>query len=1195
MIFYKTKYLKYKRKYLQLKTQFGGETLDMLKKKITYNEYHCTNPNNFFHQHAGECWNDAIQMLICFSDEIKISVQSKLYNLTPEEIVQMAYLDNRNKFLPSIFKRTDMDEKQQLNALKFEKKLVKYLTLLQSRLCLHITNDTTDTKIINQCEKIDVNSITCPITKTFEQFLIFEKSSPDEEKTKLKLYRQKSEIFGIGSAMYGLKIANSKKEIADNKHGAAVYEMLPIINALSYSLLDDKNVLQTNFIDIHDLTKSIVDNCLGAIIITAKHATAFFTCDKKEIYYDDNIGSFLFNWRQKLTEYLCYIKTHSLFLYPTIDGFVPIYQDNQSKRYFVMNNGLEETSIVKYLNIKKYIINGLIIINKINLKDADKNVIYSTLENQFVITNLLNNSIDNIKNPTENFVNIIPLNYVALNMNIDLFIKMMKTIKKSDLNIIKNVLFDSIDKQKFDVVKYLVPEYVSSDIADNENNTLLTRIINKKIKIYNEDDECNELKIIDYLIKQDANLQYLKLDNYNAFEHALIKRKINVLKLFINNKYDINIPNYENDTPFIFLSKRKDMIDKDLIIIKILINGGININQKDTDGYTILEYLSSKYKQSELEIELIKIIKLQNVIKKTTDSELQKNYIDLIINSNNNNSIINTLTKTNIIHLLNNINEFNIENIDISNEMKKIFFSFNIMLVELNEQTIINMLPYLHKNNFSEYCPYLTQKYKFILNKILCKYENNSAILKNIVSNFKIDDELLFELFTKLNERDAYLAFMSRISKDYFFLVNALENANFKNKEKILNFFKKVKNTNLKIFSFGGNIFLKIMKIIINDFLSNKNHLLIKQKSYEEEHSKFSDIINKQISEKDRIYRLFTNIQNSIYKKAKRNKIYDVDINKISIKSYDKIKEINERIPKTIQIEKKLIEDDYNKINQIKTQLKTKITTNPDSIILSDEDIKIMGRTGVEADPLIFIAHGSLTGTYFYLNNKNISIYTIVQPGTILSIPSFNIEDELMSKISDVIDQPYEKIIDTMETQLKEIFLQSIKKNSIMFPVKFQNNSALVKKHVKSTSKKYIMNDMYISFSDKKRNVYAYNLINEAKNRKSFAVNNEEFNKNHIKNENLYVPPHFLSCYKDTTFLLSDLINFYGERPYVLFNCRTKNIKKIETTDYLSNIYERQNKFYIQPILSRKISNLDNFESDEDIEKHKFLSKYKNI
>jgi hypothetical protein len=63
------------------------EILDKYKKDFTPIVY-CDKRG--FKQHKGECWNDSIQTMICFSDGIKHFVQRKLWNLSADEIIEFA-------------------------------------------------------------------------------------------------------------------------------------------------------------------------------------------------------------------------------------------------------------------------------------------------------------------------------------------------------------------------------------------------------------------------------------------------------------------------------------------------------------------------------------------------------------------------------------------------------------------------------------------------------------------------------------------------------------------------------------------------------------------------------------------------------------------------------------------------------------------------------------------------------------------------------------------------------------------------------------------------------------------------------------------------------------------------------------------------------------------------------------------------
>ena len=79
---YYDKYLKYKNKYLLLKSQLGG---------IEYTEPIISCDNDIvLKNRIGSCWNLSIQILFFFSDKTRVSVQNKLHRKLPKDIVYEA-------------------------------------------------------------------------------------------------------------------------------------------------------------------------------------------------------------------------------------------------------------------------------------------------------------------------------------------------------------------------------------------------------------------------------------------------------------------------------------------------------------------------------------------------------------------------------------------------------------------------------------------------------------------------------------------------------------------------------------------------------------------------------------------------------------------------------------------------------------------------------------------------------------------------------------------------------------------------------------------------------------------------------------------------------------------------------------------------------------------------------------------------
>ncbi len=82
LVNYKEKYLKYKKKYLQLK---GGANC----------------PKLGFYQHIGECWHDSLIMILLYSDELSEHVQTIFdetpeYNFDIDECIEYAFSDSEN-------------------------------------------------------------------------------------------------------------------------------------------------------------------------------------------------------------------------------------------------------------------------------------------------------------------------------------------------------------------------------------------------------------------------------------------------------------------------------------------------------------------------------------------------------------------------------------------------------------------------------------------------------------------------------------------------------------------------------------------------------------------------------------------------------------------------------------------------------------------------------------------------------------------------------------------------------------------------------------------------------------------------------------------------------------------------------------------------------------------------------------------
>jgi hypothetical protein len=582
---YKDKYLKYKLKYLNL--QKGGSK-EEIEKKIIHKEIYCLDEGKHFEQHTGECWNDSIQMLICFSDKIKQQVQEKLLNLTPQEIIDLAYYNNRGRYLAPIYRRSETDEEQQNRAKKFEKRLCKYLYLLQKRLCIHINIE----KEIPECKDLE-NTESCPLIGTYEKYVV---SSETTEK-------RRREITGIGSAVKGLKLINKKKI------GANAFEIITIINIISFALLDE----HMNLLSEYTLPKDFYNSgiYMGAFVYTHEHLTVFYICNGNLIYYNDNYGKINFNWKKLFIIFNYYRMTHKLIMYWTNDGkFTLIFKKITSNKCIIFDNECEivkNDDIVNYSEWQKFIVEYFICIKERKL-DLKNDTINFVLNVEFSLASIYNNSLEYIHSLRKKFV-------CEVNMN----------------NIIVNELLDKIDVSK------IINKIYLSEINNENKNKLIKKIFDKQI--FNDEDYKAIVKMLDIKDYIDIEKEYINIIS----KENLDKSAFNIIKLFID--HGLNINNIDS-LKIIFKNNNMDLF-------KFLIENGIDVNSFYNKNLLdfILKFEPEQYVKILLENKaIVNIESFEYILKYKNINLILKcieNGFDINSNIDKNNSVL-TYTAKNI-------------------------------------------------------------------------------------------------------------------------------------------------------------------------------------------------------------------------------------------------------------------------------------------------------------------------------------------------------------------------------------------------------------------------------------------------------------------------------------------------------------------------------------------------------------------
>ena len=636
---YKQKYLKYKEKYITLKNQKGGSK-EEIESKIKKLEPRCAKTS--FSQHVGECWNDALQTLICYSDEIKETVQNKLLNLTPTEIIDLAYFNKREKYLPPIYRRSSTDDEQSKIATKFEKRLVKYLTLLQQRLCMHIDGE----KPICKLEE----GSSCPITD-FNKFLV-----EDETDTREKTFKRRSSIVsGIGTAYMGNKMTFKNPTVEAHAGDSSITPMVMLI--LSFCLLDNNEMVIPINIKYEELNKYDIDDFFAILTNTSNHATGFYICNSEELFYNDNKMTktpelkYKVNWKDLLKKCI----EEKIIIFINVGTYIYLKYGNGVITK-IMEDGVEVP--VNDLKEKKLSLgdelHNLFLLKKEEINDDE---IDDKLQYYFTLGDLTYGTLKNITDVNVEF-NGMSLLLFSLRYP-KLFDELLKKdeLELPETNIIYNIVnklyaMDPevkkipgyVDKEEMDIIellkivekskyKYLFFEKIYRELSLIEfilYYSYSTKIIEYLLNanLINCDERMSDGKLLfeyfvnkipdDYELRTDVELRK-KIINYALKNYHVVVTRDNFLNIF--NRYlednyikylEIIVEKMENVN--VRTSTNYDIINFFIDInissfIPILIKKGADINAKTNERSVLYNLLDEK-----MPIEFIKMLLNNNVV-----------------------------------------------------------------------------------------------------------------------------------------------------------------------------------------------------------------------------------------------------------------------------------------------------------------------------------------------------------------------------------------------------------------------------------------------------------------------------------------------------------------------------------------------------------------------------------------------------
>ncbi len=336
---YEYLYSKYKNKYLKLKEQYGGANC------LKYG----------FQQHTGECWHDALGMLLMQSDGLKDIFISQLHELntgklevvhaklvdlfSPENIDKNAYLLPSDVYIHYLYLQ------KYLTQIEIDSFIKHFLKLTQEYIKNHIKRALNRIKYDEELSRYPSNEFNYSIFDELDDLdkELIGTTNPDKKrqiKRRMSIHATNVCTNTINNIKDLIKTYDNMKKINTNiiKQGGNVDSQILAMEILNMYIIRsnpsyenmyiDSFYLNTNFhiteSDIHagkcDLLLKLFNNNLIGIIVTGEipyrdelvlspnmmlHAISLYKCDNVELLYDNNSnGPIHIPWYYSIHEYI---------------------------------------------------------------------------------------------------------------------------------------------------------------------------------------------------------------------------------------------------------------------------------------------------------------------------------------------------------------------------------------------------------------------------------------------------------------------------------------------------------------------------------------------------------------------------------------------------------------------------------------------------------------------------------------------------------------------------------------------------------------------------------------------------------------------------------------------------------------------------------------------------------------------------
>ncbi|ORY37859.1 ankyrin, partial [Neocallimastix californiae] len=466
---------------------------------------------------------------------------------------------------------------------------------------------------------------------------------------------------------------------------------------------------------------------------------------------------------------------HSLFFYAIAHkdlNFIKVLLETASViidptiiHYIHDNFNILKSFVMEFNLIKKFMEKGL----NINQEDEERNtlLIYALeTRNYGTIQYLLKHhaNIEAINNHIEK-ISLLKFNNINFNKKNQ---KILDLLKKYNLDINRKdndnntPLIYAINANNKDMVSYFLNHQANIQAVNEKINIIDSLIINKRIKNYyfSSSIEKTKYNILEMLLNYGLDVNSTDIEGKLLIDYAIEKNNKKVLKLLLN--YNSNINYLNNDISLIknlfVKNERNDFLESNceekLELVNILIEYGLDIERSDNDHKCPLIYAFEDENDIAFQYLLEKELDIRTFIS-TLYNRLSE--LSLLLNSNNNNNILDLLIKNGFDtnrkdQYGKNLLNYQFENMPIDEiftiHLLEIGTDFNLRM----EQNKKSFLVYLNSLYF--YHSYFSDLIANAQENIIDYFNNNISIFKSIFKyeyTFKIVNVLIILIQNGLN------------------------------------------------------------------------------------------------------------------------------------------------------------------------------------------------------------------------------------------------------------------------------------------------------------------------------------------------------------------------------------------------------------------------------------------------------------